>query len=591
MNKTVTEIIQERDEYINQFIINCSEKRIIPRIIFQTWETNSFSPEFQNLIDTWKEINPEYEYFLYNNEEREEFIRVYYHKRIYNAYCRIIPGAYKADLWRYCILHKYGGIYTDIDTLCLGRIDYFINENTDFVITIDFNTNIYEGKHNLANAFIASIPNHKILTKCIHNIVYNVEFNILPNGVISKLDFSGPGLIGMSTNNYLNLYEKESFIGKEGYNNSIHFLKFHEETEYVSNTEGIILFQNKNGNTNICNLYNNECKKITHIDWVTTKTIIKPKKIAIFNSFNFHYEMFGYILNYCKKYNYTLDIYTEFNYELGFFDFYKNLFGMVDFKIIFYKEFDNYIYDYDNIILTTDDDNNFKNEWIEDIKLKNKIICINHTTFNRRQNIDVKFQIGTRLFHYNPIKWAIPCYPIVQEIQDKIKIMENKKNRIEVAIIGGNNINCNIINRLTSDKNIILYIMNRHNDKLDEKFINNPKIIEIIKKENIDTIEMMKIAEKMNYILTDCTIDLPHIIGESMSGCIPLAHSTLTQLIISKQNNIFYSFKSAITFELLYHNAIVLKDNMDIDTLQTILNERNDMVDMFHHHMQNIILS
>ena len=26
----------------------------------------------------------------------------------------MVPGAYKADLWRYCILYIYGGIYIDI---------------------------------------------------------------------------------------------------------------------------------------------------------------------------------------------------------------------------------------------------------------------------------------------------------------------------------------------------------------------------------------------------------------------------------------------------------------------------------------------
>ena len=59
---------------------------------------------------------------------------------------------------------------------------------------------------------------------CIKRIVYNVENNIVP---FSNLDFSGPGILGKSTNVFIGNNETESFIGKEGTNNKgIKFLKF-----------------------------------------------------------------------------------------------------------------------------------------------------------------------------------------------------------------------------------------------------------------------------------------------------------------------------------------------------------------------------
>ena len=40
-------------------------------------------------------------------------------------------------------------------------------------------------------------------------------------------------------------------------------------------------------------------------------------KLAIINTFNFHFEMFGHIIEYCLKKNIRIDIYSNFNDDLG----------------------------------------------------------------------------------------------------------------------------------------------------------------------------------------------------------------------------------------------------------------------------------
>jgi hypothetical protein len=139
---------------------------------------------------------------------------------------------------------------------------------------VDLNNCPSIGTYNLTNGFIASIPKHPVLLNCIERIVYNIENNIIPD---SNLDFSGPGVLGKSLNKYLNLQEQTSFIGKEGViNNTIKLLKFELGTEYIKDIkDGNILFQNKNGSDLIKNVYNNELKKIKHVDWGTCKNPIK----------------------------------------------------------------------------------------------------------------------------------------------------------------------------------------------------------------------------------------------------------------------------------------------------------------------------
>lgn len=245
----------------------------IPRNIFQTWKTKNISDGLNNLIQTWKDKNQNYAHFLFDDNDCEAFIKKNFDENVYKAYCKIIPGAFKADFWRYCILFIYGGVYVDIDTICLNSIDIFIDENIEFITPIDLNNCPYYGKYNLFNCFIASVPRHPILMECIKRIVYNVENNIIP---FSNLDFSGPGVLGKSTNVFIGKHEDESFLGKEGiHNKTLKFLNFDHGTEYVRDINGNILFQNKNGNKMISDIYDNEIKNTEHICWGTCKNPIK----------------------------------------------------------------------------------------------------------------------------------------------------------------------------------------------------------------------------------------------------------------------------------------------------------------------------
>ena len=87
---------------------------IIPLNIFQTWHTKKLPPKMFNSIQVIRRFNPRFRYYLFDDNDCREFIKKNYDSDILNAYDSLIPGAFKADLWRYCILYKMGGIYLDI---------------------------------------------------------------------------------------------------------------------------------------------------------------------------------------------------------------------------------------------------------------------------------------------------------------------------------------------------------------------------------------------------------------------------------------------------------------------------------------------
>ncbi len=78
--------------------------------------------------------------------------------------------------------------------------------------------------------------------------------------------------------------------------------------------------------------------------------------IAIFNGFNFHYEMFGYIIYFCKISNHNLTIYCHQINDLGYFNFYNAEFNDYSIQYKNLELFENEKINFDFIFLITDDD-------------------------------------------------------------------------------------------------------------------------------------------------------------------------------------------------------------------------------------------
>lgn len=61
------------------------------------------------------DLNPDCQLMFYNDFDAAQFISKHFSPEVLRAYHSVLPGAYKADLFRYCALYYYGGIYTDVD--------------------------------------------------------------------------------------------------------------------------------------------------------------------------------------------------------------------------------------------------------------------------------------------------------------------------------------------------------------------------------------------------------------------------------------------------------------------------------------------
>ena len=90
----------------------------IPKIIHQLWIGTKPAPI--TLMNTWKEKNPDFEYIFWNEQE---FINRKMKFRCQNKINEIEEINGKADILRWEILYKYGGVFIDADSICIEPID------------------------------------------------------------------------------------------------------------------------------------------------------------------------------------------------------------------------------------------------------------------------------------------------------------------------------------------------------------------------------------------------------------------------------------------------------------------------------------
>ncbi|KAL3776566.1 hypothetical protein ACHAWO_013227 [Cyclotella atomus] len=201
--------------------------RLVPKIIHQTWfepVTQDKYPNMSRLIESWKKSG--WEYYFYDDDTAGEFLSTHFPPEVREAYESIIPGAFKADLFRYCVLLIRGGVYADMDVLLETNLDDAIANDIGFMTPID-EPGIDVGHRScLWNGLIASAPGHPFLARTIEIVVNNIRNRftavdyddmLCPNPILSvshtvdTLFTCGPCILGAGINNILGRHMQHKF--------------------------------------------------------------------------------------------------------------------------------------------------------------------------------------------------------------------------------------------------------------------------------------------------------------------------------------------------------------------------------------------
>jgi len=147
-----------------------------PKIIHMTCKNkNKLSDFYESNLNSWKKFHPDWEVKLYDDDDLNNFFNQYYKKYVkkINAFNRII---FKVDIFKLLVLHKYGGIYVDMDVECLKNFDKLLNNTKKSIIfgygPYEHNNGNYKNIKLVECAIMIAKANHPFFIELVDNIDY-----------------------------------------------------------------------------------------------------------------------------------------------------------------------------------------------------------------------------------------------------------------------------------------------------------------------------------------------------------------------------------------------------------------------------------
>ena len=189
---------------------NFVSKTRIPKLIHQTNNVSSFSEMpcyIRYWAKTWNFKNLGFQHIIWDDKSMYDMVKAEFGNlgntsRILEAYERLPFVVQKSDFFRYLVVLRYGGVYSDIDTECIKSIDEWVL-NYDGV---SFITGVEYWDHILQWTF-AAIPNHPFFKLLVDHITERIlsSDDIYLNDIDQIVGLTGPG----SYTNILQVYLTE----------------------------------------------------------------------------------------------------------------------------------------------------------------------------------------------------------------------------------------------------------------------------------------------------------------------------------------------------------------------------------------------
>ena len=130
--------------------------------LYQCYHNKKYIPN--KVYDNVKKYASNYNHLIFDDDECLDYIKNNYDDKVLETYNKLENKAHKADLFRYCILYKEGGLYMDIKVELIKDISNLFDPN---ILTTCFR------KKNIFNGIISTPKNNPLLLELINYMVDN----------------------------------------------------------------------------------------------------------------------------------------------------------------------------------------------------------------------------------------------------------------------------------------------------------------------------------------------------------------------------------------------------------------------------------
>jgi mannosyltransferase OCH1-like enzyme len=196
-----------------------NDNEIIPKIIIQTWKSNSIPTHYSKLVESIKKNNPDYKYLFFTDNDIETFLKINY-PEYHKTYLNLPIKIQRIDFFRYVAVYHYGGFYMDLDMSCLKSFDNLLQYGCIFPIDEFISEHMCKmpryknicdkGQYFLLGQYaFAAAPKHPFI-KTIIDIIHNNIERYVKNVMYKNDDYvyktTGPDFV---TNVYVHYSDKK----------------------------------------------------------------------------------------------------------------------------------------------------------------------------------------------------------------------------------------------------------------------------------------------------------------------------------------------------------------------------------------------
>jgi len=160
----------------------------ISKIVHQTWKSPEIPRRWQHAVDSVKRLHADWNYRLWTDAEMDAHLE----KRkpdLWPVYRGMEKNIMRADVFRYVLMHDFGGLYCDLDYEFIRPFPY---GDTELLLSYEFAIEYGDAQDQIANYILASRPGHPFWKDVIADIIKNPPSATVYTDVI---DATGPGFL------------------------------------------------------------------------------------------------------------------------------------------------------------------------------------------------------------------------------------------------------------------------------------------------------------------------------------------------------------------------------------------------------------
>lgn len=195
----------------------------IPLIVHQSWVDNNFPQTIGKKILSFRNLNTDIQFNLYNNSDVCNFMKKFYkNHEIFQIFKRAKFWQMKADIFRYCVVYEKGGFWFDIKSGVNNQLSNILDTKSDMLISFEGNKRIIKKKNTsnklqhpknwICNWGFAARKKCRVLKNQINNICKYFKFyegKTFKDPKIAILELTGPR---MFTHTIVNELKKKNSI-------------------------------------------------------------------------------------------------------------------------------------------------------------------------------------------------------------------------------------------------------------------------------------------------------------------------------------------------------------------------------------------